>query len=71
MEMAKNRGLTASRNKKTKTPRSKNRLKYDNALKKRKGAVREVFIFISFGGEGVYSFTICINTKGDYVRPRS
>jgi len=52
MEMAKNRGLTASRNKKTKTPRSKNRLKYDNALKKRKGAVREVRKELSrYGGE--------------------
>ena len=47
MEMAKNRGLTVARNKKLKTPRTKNRVRYDNALKKRKGAVREVSLFIS------------------------
>ena len=47
LEMAKNRGLTVARNKKLKTPRTKNRVRYDNALKKRKGAVREVSLFIS------------------------
>ncbi|PXF48290.1 hypothetical protein BWQ96_01979 [Gracilariopsis chorda] len=40
-EIVKNKGLTRYRSRKKKTPRTKNRLAYASAVKRRKGAVRE------------------------------
>ena len=41
-EMAKNKGLTPKRNKLNSNPRLKHRKKFEKAVKRRKGAVREV-----------------------------
>ena len=41
-KIAKNKGLTPKRSKLQRNPRVKNRMKYSKALKRRKGAVREV-----------------------------
>merc|ERR1712111_73229 len=51
-QMAKNKGLTPKRSKLQRNPRVKNRMKYTKALKRRKGAVREVREQSSkYGGE--------------------
>merc|ERR1712154_20515 len=41
-KIAKNKGLTPKRSKLQRNPRVKNRVKYQKAMKRRKGAVREV-----------------------------
>ena len=51
-KIAKNKGLTPKRSKLQRNPRVKNRMKYTKALKRRKGAVREVREQTSkYGGE--------------------
>jgi len=52
-EIMMNRGLTAHRKKENKNPRVKKRLKYDHAVKARKGQVREVLNGMAdiYGGE--------------------
>jgi U3 small nucleolar RNA-associated protein 3 len=40
--MASNRGLTPHRNKEMKNPRKKHRIKFEKALVRRRGAVRDV-----------------------------